>query len=252
MIAGCGTGGWPGPDRDPWPQDGVRRPIASMWTRLVNWIDERLMVSPLWRDLADHPVPEHVNPSEHIKAFVYCFGGVTFLLIIAQFVTGMFLAMYYVPDLVNSYRSTYYILHDVTFGSQVLSMHNWGSSLIIIMVTLHMVRIYWMGAYRKPRELNWIVGSLLLLIILAFGFTGYLLPWDEKAYFATQVGVSFVKYVPFIGNALFEIVAGGTNIGAATLSRFFAVHVLFLPALLLSLLGLHFLMIRRNGITGPY
>jgi menaquinol-cytochrome c reductase cytochrome b subunit len=176
----------------------------------------------------------------------------TFLLIIAQFVTGMFLAMYYVPDLVNSYRSTYYILHDVTFGSQVLSMHNWGSSLIIIMVTLHMVRIYWMGAYRKPRELNWIVGSLLLLIILAFGFTGYLLPWDEKAYFATQVGVSFVKYVPFIGNALFEIVAGGTNIGAATLSRFFAVHVLFLPALLLSLLGLHFLMIRRNGITGPY
>lgn len=223
-----------------------------MWTRLVTWIDERLMVSPLWRDLADHPVPEHVNPSEHVKAFVYCFGGVTFLLIIAQFVTGMFLAMYYVPDLVNSYRSTYYILHDVTFGSQVLSMHNWGSSLIIIMVTLHMVRIYWMGAYRKPRELNWIVGSLLLLIILAFGFTGYLLPWDEKAYFATQVGVSFVKYVPFIGNALFEIVAGGTNIGAATLSRFFAVHVLFLPALLLSLLGLHFLMIRRNGITGPY
>lgn len=223
-----------------------------MYARLVQWIDERLMVSPLWRDIADHPVPEHVNPSERVSAFVYCFGGVTFLLIIAQFVTGMFLAMDYVPDIVNAYRSTSYIEHHVLFGAQLLSMHNWGSSLIIIMVTLHMLRIYWMGVYKKPRELNWIVGVTLLLLILAFGFTGYLLPWDEKAYFATQVGVSVVKYVPWIGPALENILAGGTSIGAATLSRFFAIHVLFLPALLLSFLGLHFLMIRRNGITGPY
>ncbi|MHB1610455.1 MAG: cytochrome b N-terminal domain-containing protein [Sulfobacillus sp.] len=223
-----------------------------MYTRLVRWIDDRLMVSPLWRDMADHPVPAHVNPSERVSAFVYCFGGVTFLLIIAQFVTGMFLAMYYVPDIINSYNSTKYLMNHVMFGLQLLSMHNWGSSLIIIMVTLHMLRIYWMGVYKKPRELNWIVGVTLLILILAFGFTGYLLPWDEKAYFATQVGVSFTKYVPFIGPALLKILSGGNKIGAATLTRFFAIHVLFLPALLISFLGLHFLMIRRQGITGPY
>ncbi|MBX5466336.1 MAG: cytochrome b N-terminal domain-containing protein [Firmicutes bacterium] len=223
-----------------------------MFTRFVRWLDERMMVSPLWRDIADHPVPAHTNPSERVSAFVYCFGGVTFLLIIAQFVTGMFLAMDYVPDITNAYNSTRYIMDHVLFGKQLLSMHNWGSTLIIIMVTLHMLRIYWMGVYKKPRELNWLVGVTLLLIILTFGFTGYLLPWDEKAYFATQVGVSFVQYVPFIGKALFNIIAGGNHIGAATLSRFFAIHVLFLPALLLSFLGLHFLMIRRNGITGPY
>lgn len=223
-----------------------------MYTRFVRWLDERLMVTPLWRDIADHPVPDHANPSEHVSAFVYCFGGVTFLLIIAQFVTGMFLAMYYVPDILNSYNSTRYIMDHVLFGQQLLSMHNWGSSLIIIMVTLHMLRIYWMGVYKKPRELNWMVGVTLLLLILAFGFTGYLLPWDEKAYFATQVGVSFMKYVPFIGTWLQEIVQGGHSIGAATLSRFFAIHVLFLPALLLSFLGLHFLLIRRHGISGPY
>lgn len=223
-----------------------------MYTRLVRWIDERLMVTPLWRDIADHPVPAHVNPSERVSAFVYCFGGVTFLLIITQFVTGMFLAMDYVPDIVNSYNSTQYIMTHVLFGAQLLSMHNWGSSLIIIMVTLHMLRIYWMGVYKKPRELNWLVGVTLLLLILGFGFTGYLLPWDEKAYFAVQVGVSFLKYVPFVGGALQAILEGGSKIGAATLTRFFAIHVLFLPALLLAFLGLHFLMIRRNGITGPY
>ncbi|CAB1128508.1 menaquinol:cytochrome c oxidoreductase (cytochrome b subunit) [Candidatus Hydrogenisulfobacillus filiaventi] len=223
-----------------------------MYSNFVKWLDERLMVTPLWRDMADHPVPEQANPSERVSAFVYCFGGVTFLLIISQFITGMFLALYYVPDIVNSYNSTKYIMTHVTFGSWLISMHNWGSSLIIIMVTLHMLRIYWMGVYKKPREGNWIIGVTLLLLILAFGFTGYLLPWDEKAYFATQVGVSFLKYVPFIGNALVKILQGGNSIGADTLTHFFALHVLFLPALLLTFLAFHFMLIRRHGISGPY
>jgi len=224
---------------------------AHMIKRTYDWIDERLNVTPLWRDLADHDVPAHVNPANKMSSFVYCFGGLTFLIIVTQILSGMFLSMYYVPDINNAYYSVKYITDQVLLGQVVRGMHFWGASLVIIMMFLHMLRVFFTGAYKAPRELNWVVGVLIFVVVLAFGFTGYLLPWDQKAYWATSVGANLASAVPFIGPYLKILLAGGSTIGALTLTRFFAIHVFFLPAALLVLLGLHFIMIRKAGIAGP-
>ena len=223
-----------------------------MLQRLYDWVDERLDITPLWRDIADHEVPEHVNPAHHFSAFVYCFGGLTFFIIVIQFVSGMFLTMYYVPDIVNAYESVKYLQGEVAFGMIVRGMHHWGASLVIVMVFLHTLRVFFTGAYKKPRELNWVVGVLMFFLLLGLGFTGYLLPWDMKAYFATVVGLQIAESVPVIGGLAKTLLAGDPEIiGAQTLTRFFAIHVFFLPGALLGLLAVHFVMIRRQGIAGP-
>ncbi len=130
-------------------------------------------------------------------------------------------------------------------------MHHWGASLVIVMMFLHTLRVFFTGSYKKPRELNWVVGVLIFFVMLGLGFTGYLLPWDNKAYFATVVGLQIAESVPIIGDFTKTLLAGGNIIGAATLTRFFAIHVFFLPAALLGLLGAHFFMIRKQGISGP-
>jgi menaquinol-cytochrome c reductase cytochrome b subunit len=222
-----------------------------MLKKTYDWIDERLNITPIWRDVADHDVPAHVNPANKMSAFVYCFGGLTFLIIVTQILSGMFLAMYYVPDIVNAYRSVQYITDEVLLGNIVRGMHFWGASLAIIMMFLHMLRVFFTGAYKAPRELNWVVGVLIFFVVMGFGFTGYLLPWDQKAYWATQVGAEIAASVPFIGPEIRTLLIGGDILGALTLTRFFAIHVFFLPAALLGLLGLHFIMIRKQGIAGP-
>lgn len=137
-------------------------------------------------------------------------------------------------------------------GQIVRGMHHWGASVVIVMIFLHTLRVFFQGAYKKPRELNWIVGVLLFFVILGLGFTGYLLPWDNKAFFATQVGLEIAESVPFIGTEIKTLLAGDpTIVGAQTLTRFFAIHVFFLPAVLFGLLAAHFIMIRRQGISGP-
>lgn len=215
------------------------------------WIDERLNVTPLWKSFANHEVPEHVNPAHHISAFVYCFGGITFLLIVLQFISGAFLALSYVPDIENAWKSVYYIQNDVAFGQIVRAIHHWGSSLTLVMLFLHMLRVYIHGAYKKPRELNWIVGVLLFLIVLAFSLTGYLLPWDMKALNATNVTLEIAQSMPIVGDYLTALMSGGGTVGAVTLTRFFALHVFFLPAALIGLVVMHFIMIRKQGISGP-
>jgi menaquinol-cytochrome c reductase cytochrome b subunit len=222
-----------------------------MLKKTYDWIDERLGITPIWRDIADHDVPAHVNPANKMSAFVYCFGGLTFLIIVTQILSGMFLAMYYVPDIVNAYRSVQYITDEVLLGNIVRGMHFWGASLAIIMMFLHMLRVFFTGSYKAPRELNWVVGVLIFFVVMGFGFTGYLLPWDQKAYWATQVGAEIAASVPFIGPEIRTLLIGGDILGALTLTRFFAIHVFFLPAALLGLLGLHFVMIRKQGIAGP-
>ena len=222
-----------------------------MLKRLYGWIDERLDITPLWRDVADHEVPEHVNPAHHFSAFVYCFGGLTFFIVLIQFLSGMFLTMYYVPDIENAYKSVDFLQYNVAFGVIVRGMHHWGASLVIVMMFLHTLRVFFTGSYKAPREMNWVVGMLLFFVILGLGFTGYLLPWDNKAYFATQVGIKIAATTPFIGEYLQSFLQGGDIVGATTLTRFFALHVFFLPALLLALLGGHFYMIRKQGIAGP-
>ncbi|MDA3130179.1 menaquinol-cytochrome c reductase cytochrome b subunit [Aliibacillus thermotolerans] len=223
-----------------------------MLQRLYDWVDERLDITPIWRDVADHEVPEHVNPAHHFSAFVYCFGGLTFFIIVIQFLSGMFLTMYYVPDIVNAYESVKYLQGEVAFGMIVRGMHHWGASLVIVMVFLHTLRVFFTGAYKKPRELNWVVGVLMFFILMGLGFTGYLLPWDMKAYFATVVGLQMAESVPIIGTLIKTLLSGDPEIvGAQTLTRFFAIHVFFLPAALLGLMAVHFIMIRRQGIAGP-
>ena len=223
-----------------------------MLQKIYDWIDERADVTPIWRDIADHEVPEHVNPAHHFSAFVYCFGGLTFFVVVIQILSGMFLTMYYVPDIENAWKSVYYLQTEVAHGQIVRGMHHWGASVVVVMLLLHTLRVFFQGAYKKPRELNWMVGVLLFFVILGLGFTGYLLPWDNKAYFATQVGLEIAEQVPFIGGELKTLLAGDEQIvGAQTLTRFFAIHVFFLPAALFALLAVHFILIRRQGISGP-
>ncbi|KMY44179.1 cytochrome b6 [Pradoshia eiseniae] len=223
-----------------------------MLNKMYDWIDERLDITPLWRDIADHEVPEHVNPAHHFSAFVYCFGGLTFFIVVIQILSGMFLTMYYVPDIENAWNSVYFLQNEVAFGQIVRGMHHWGASVVIVMMFLHTMRVFFQGAYKKPRELNWIVGVLIFFIMLALGLTGYLLPWDMKALFATKVTLTIIDSVPFIGPYLMTLLAGDpTIIGAQTLTRFFAIHVFFLPAALIGLIAAHFLMIRKQGISGP-
>lgn len=160
--------------------------------------------------------------------------------------------MYYVPDIKNAWESVFYLQNQVAFGQIVRGMHHWGASLVIVMMFLHTLRVFFQGAYKKPRELNWIVGVLIFFVMLGLGLTGYLLPWDMKALFATKVTLQIVESVPFAGPYLKTLMAGHEHIvGAQTLSRFFAIHVFFLPAVLFGLMAAHFVMIRRQGISGP-
>jgi menaquinol-cytochrome c reductase cytochrome b subunit len=156
-----------------------------------------------------------------------------------------------VPDIINAYASVDYLQNEVAFGVIVRGMHHWGASLVIVMMFLHTLRVFFTGSYKAPREMNWVVGMLIFFVMLGLGFTGYLLPWDNKAYFATQVGVQIAASVPYLGTYIQELLQGGNVLGAETLTRFFAIHVFFLPAGLLALLGAHFLMIRKQGISGP-
>ncbi|WP_227936207.1 menaquinol-cytochrome c reductase cytochrome b subunit [Alkalihalobacillus deserti] len=222
-----------------------------MLQKIYDYVDERLDITPMWRDIADHEVPEHVNPAHHFSAFVYCFGGLTFFITVIQILSGMFLTMYYVPDIVNAYQSVAYLQNEVAFGVIVRGMHHWGASLVIVMMFLHTLRVFFTGSYKKPRELNWVVGVLIFFVMLALGVTGYLLPWDMKAYFATAVVLQIAESIPIVGGFSKTLLAGGHIIGAATLARFFAIHVFFLPAALLGLLAAHFYMIRKQGISGP-
>lgn len=222
-----------------------------MLRAIYDWVDKRLDITPIWRDVADHEVPEHVNPAHHFSAFIYCFGGLTFFVVVIQILSGMFLAMYYVPDIVNAHASVEYLQNELAMGAIVRGMHHWGASVAIVMLFLHTLRVFFTGSYKHPREFNWVVGMLIFFVMLGLGFTGYLLPWDNKAYFATKVGVEIAASVPFVGEYIATFLQGGDVVGAQTLARFFALHVFFLPAALLALLAVHFIVIRRQGISGP-
>ncbi|EGK13952.1 menaquinol-cytochrome c reductase cytochrome b subunit [Kroppenstedtia eburnea] len=215
------------------------------------WLDQRLDITPMWRDLADHEVPEHVNPAHHFSAFIYCFGGLTFFIVVIQILSGMFLTMYYVPDIENAWKSVDYLQNEIAFGQIVRGMHHWGASVSIVMLFLHTLRVFFTGSYKHPREFNWLIGLGLFGVMVGLGFTGYLLPWDNKAYYATKVGIEIAASVPVIGDAIATFLQGGEIVGAQTLARFFALHVFFLPAALLGLMGAHFLLIRKQGISGP-
>ena len=216
-----------------------------MASRLYGWLDSRLKLKPLERTLLDEPIPGGAS-------WIYVFGSATLFLFVLQAITGMFLAVYYVPSPDQAYDTVQYIQHEVRFGWFVRGLHHWGASAVMVAIGLHLLQVYLYGAYKPPRELMWMVGVILLLLMLTFGFTGYLLPWDQNAYWATQVGTNMVATVPLIGDFLVRVLRGGESLGALTLSRFFALHVLFLPTLIVSGILLHLFILRRVGPAGPW
>jgi ubiquinol-cytochrome c reductase cytochrome b subunit len=216
-----------------------------MASRLYDWLDSRLNLKPIEKTLLDEPIPGGAS-------WIYVFGSATLFLFGLQAVTGMFLAIYYAPTPDHAYDSVQFIENQVTFGWFVRGLHHWGASGMVIAVGLHMLQVFLYGAYKPPRELMWMVGVVLLLIVLAFAFTGYLLPWDQTAYWATQVGINMVGTVPLVGDFLVRVMRGGETLGVLTLSRFFAVHVLFLPAVILTGVALHLFILRRVGPAGPW
>ena len=218
---------------------------------VVDWLDERYPFTIAVDEALYQRVPNFAN------AFYYCLGGMVFILIVFQLLTGVLLAMYYIPDATGNpapaYNSVLFIQNDVYLGWLIRGVHFWSANLLIIMVLLHMARVYWTGSYRAPRELNWIVGVLMLLIVLFLSLTGYLLPWDTKAYFATEVTIKIAGSAPpaWLGAAIREVLQGGPVVGPPTLQRFFTLHVFVLPAVIVLLMYVHFRFIRAHGISEP-
>ncbi|MCG3111051.1 MAG: cytochrome b N-terminal domain-containing protein [Candidatus Manganitrophus sp. SB1] len=213
--------------------------------RLFSWLSDRLKLPPILHHLLDEAIPGGAS-------WIYIFGSVTLFLFLLQATTGTFLALYYAPTPDHAYESVKFIQEEVPFGAFVRGLHHWGASAMMVAIGLHMLQVFLYGAYKPPREPMWIVGVFLLILTLTFGFTGYLLPWDQKAYWATQVGINLVGSVPWIGGTLARILRGGAELGALTLSRFFAIHTLFLPWLIMFLIAGHLFILRRVGPAGPW
>jgi len=179
------------------------------------------------------------------------FGGIALFLFGIQVVTGTLLTLYYKPTPEAAYESVQFVTSDVSFGWLIRSMHHWAANLMILFVVLHLVRVFFQAAYKYPRELTWVIGGGLLLVTLGFGFTGYLLPWDQRAYWATVVGTDIAGSVPLIGDALLQLLRGGADVTGDTMSRFFGIHVLVLPLALAGLLALHLLLVHQLGLADP-
>ncbi len=210
-----------------------------MWKKLYTWLDERLGLADIYKNVFDRPEPK--------GNWWNTLGSASLFLFLLQGVTGIFLAVYYTPSPDHAYDSIQYIMNDVAFGWLVRGIHHWGATLMVIVVFVHMLRVFVTASYKYPRELNWLIGVGLLLLTLGMGFTGYLLPWNQQAYWATTVGTSIAGTVPFLGPLIEKALRGGTDLSALTLSRFFAAHIWMLPALLAGLIGIHLFLIVRHG-----
>ena len=226
-------------------REWLRNMRASMLATVAyGKMDERLELKEAVSEALKHPVPRFAN-------WTFCFGGMTFFLFVVQAVTGILLTMYYQASPDTAYESVKFIMNDVRYGWLIRSVHRWGAELMILMIFLHMGRVFFTGAYKHPRELNWIAGVFLLAITLLFGFTGYLLPWDQKAYWGTTVGTQMANNVPLVGNFIRRLLLGGDTVSGITITRFFSFHVIVLPMSITVFLMAHFAMIRKQGVSEP-
>ena len=216
-----------------------------MITRTGEWIDERYKLSEPLEKFLSKPVPQWQ------RRWWYCLGGLTAFAFVIQGITGIMLAFYYKPTPEAAYASIIFIEKEVYLGSMIRMIHHWSANFMIILCIAHMLRVFIMGAFKPPRELNWVSGVVLLIVTLGFGFTGYLLPWDQRAYWATTVGTEIAGSLPIIGNPALILLRVGWNITDLTLSRFYGLHVIVIPVITVVMMGLHFLMIRRQGIMKP-
>jgi ubiquinol-cytochrome c reductase cytochrome b subunit len=218
------------------------RTIAAP-TRETGWLEPRLRLGPVVEAALHVRIP--------LQARTYYFGGIALFLFGVQVVTGTLLALYYKPTPESAFDSVKVITSDVSFGWLIRSVHHWGANLMIVFVALHVLRIFFQAAFKYPREITWVVGVGLLGLTLAFGFTGYLLPWDQRAYWATVVGTEIAGSIPVVGEPLLQLLRGGADVTEATLGRFFGIHVLALPLLIGAGLAIHLVLVHQLGLAHP-
>ena len=214
-------------------------------TRAYEWLDERLDLGDLTAFLRHKTVPIHYY------SYWYYLGGITLFLFVIQVLTGILLLLYYRPSADGAFESVQYIMTQVQFGWLIRSIHSWSANLMIFTAFAHMFSVLFLKAYRKPRELTWVSGMLLLFVVMGFGFSGYLLPWNTLAFFATKVGTDIVDQVPVVGHPIMIFLRGGPEVTGATLTRFFGFHVAVLPGLVTVLITVHLMLIQRQGISVP-
>jgi ubiquinol-cytochrome c reductase cytochrome b subunit len=218
---------------------------TSRWAALYDWLDERTGI----KDAVDHALNEPIRGGAR---WAYVFGSALLFLFAIMVVTGICMTLYYVPSADHAHTSVAYIQKAVPGGALIRGLHHYGASAMLIVAVIHLAQVFLFGAYKQRRELIWLTGTVMLLIVLAFSFTGYLLPWDQAAYFGTKVGASIAGEIPVVGPVQRRIMLGGEELTTITLSRFFTVHVFLLPLALAGLAGLHLLFFRRSGPAGPY
>lgn len=216
-----------------------------MGSRIINWLDSRYDLSTIKHLIKHKKVPVHKH------SYWYYMGGITLFLFMIQLATGILLLMYYQPGENSAYESVQFIVTKVKFGWLIRNLHSWSANLMVLFAFIHMFSTFFITAYKKPRELTWVSGFLLLVISMGFGFSGYLLPWNELAFYATKVGTDIVGAVPFIGEEIKIILRGGEDVTGATLSRFFGIHVAILPAIFTLILSIHLIAIQKQGMSEP-
>jgi quinol-cytochrome oxidoreductase complex cytochrome b subunit len=221
-----------------------RQRLEAAITYPIDWLEERSGLVGGIRYFLFRKVPGDSN-------WFHTLGSATLTAFLVQLVTGVILAMYYKPEPKTAYASIQHITNDVTLGWLVRGMHKWGASVFIILMFFHMARVFLFGAYKYPRELNWIIGVLLLVVGMTEGFTGYLLPWDQTSYWATVVGINLNGTAPFLGPHIAQFLRGGAEIGPDTLARFYSMHMLLIPGAIISLIGLHLYLVVRLGVSSP-
>ncbi len=234
------------------PPMSRRKQIEALALYPLDWLEERSGLVGAVRYFLFRKVPGDIN-------WFQTLGSATLTAFLVQAITGVILAMYYKPDPTIdqhtgnpvAWDSIRHITNDVTLGWLVRGMHRWGASLFIILMFFHMARVFLFGAYKYPRELNWIIGVLLLVMGMLEGFTGYLLPWDQTAYWATVVGINLNGTGPIVGPFLASVLRGGSEIGTDTLARFYSIHMLIIPGAIFALIGLHLYLVIRLGVTSP-
>ena len=210
----------------------------------ADWIDERSHLSAGLRWVMFRKVPKGTN-------WFYTLGSATMFAFLSQAVTGVFLAMYYTPSVTDAYESARRITNEVFLGEFVRGMHKWGSTMMVILIFLHMGRVFFFGAYKYPREMNWLIGFVLLILTFVMALTGYLLPFDQRSYWATIVAANITANGPVVGPYLGDFLRGGAEFGATTLARFYSIHMLLVPGLIAALIGAHIYLVTRLGTTAP-
>jgi menaquinol-cytochrome c reductase cytochrome b subunit len=213
-------------------------------TEALAWVDQRMAASGFLTGMLYRKVPKGTN-------WFYTLGSATLIAFVVQAITGVFLAMYYTPSTTQAYTSISHINNDVFLGQFVHGMHKWGASVMVILIFLHMGRTFFFGAYKYPRELNWVIGVVLLILTMTMAFTGYLLPFDQRSYWASIVGININGTGPIVGPYLSDFLRAGPEVGATTLSRFYAIHMLLVPGALIALIGAHMYLVVKLGTTAP-